>query len=127
LANLKRYDEAVAEIGRAVDLEPLSPRLQVNQSDIYYRAGHFDEALKVLRSPIIRSDNSTARTVSGLIHLKKADFGKAVAELRANVEADRCADNIAYLAYGCARRTEEEALTSLQNYNSVKTNILSQV
>ena len=123
LANLKRYDEAVSEIGRAVDLEPLSPRLQVNQSDIYYRAGRFDEALKVLRSPIIRSDNSAARTVSGLIHLKKADFGKALAELRANVEADRCADNIAYLAYGYARAGQkEEALASLQELQQLGKN-----
>jgi hypothetical protein len=49
-----------------------------------------------------------------LIHLKKADFGKAIAELRANVEADRSADNMAYLAYGYARAgRKEEALASL--------------
>jgi len=115
LSELKRFDEAVLEINRAVDLEPLSPRLQVNESNIYYLAGRLDEALKVLGSPIIRSDNSTARTISGFIHLKKADFGKAIAELRANEEADRCADSIAYLAYGYARAGQkEEALASLQ-------------
>jgi TolB-like protein/DNA-binding winged helix-turn-helix (wHTH) protein len=74
LANLKRYDEAVAEIGRAVDLEPLTPRLQVIQAYIYYAAGRLDDALKVLRSPIIGSDDMAARTFSGLIHLKKAEF-----------------------------------------------------
>jgi TolB-like protein/DNA-binding winged helix-turn-helix (wHTH) protein/Tfp pilus assembly protein PilF len=115
LSELKRFDEAVLEINHAVDLEPLSPRLQVTQSEIYYFAGRFDEALEVLRSPIISSDSSAAHTVSGLIHLKKADFGKAIAELSANVEADRCADSIAYLAYGYARAGQkEEALASLQ-------------
>ena len=114
LSEMKRFDEAVLEINRAVDLEPLSPRLQVNQSNIYYLAGRFDEALEILNSPIIRSDNSAARTVSGLIHIKKADFGKAIAELRANVEADRCADSIAYLAYAYARAgRNQEALASL--------------
>ena len=113
LANLKRYDEAVSEIRRAVDLEPLSARLQLTQSDIYYRAGRFDEALKILSSPIILSDDSTTRTVSGLIHVQKADFAKAIAQLHANVEADRCADNIAYLAYAYARAgRQEEALAS---------------
>jgi tetratricopeptide (TPR) repeat protein len=123
LANLKRYDEAVSEIGRAVDLEPLSPRLQVTQSDIYYLAGRLDEALKVLRSPTIGSDDFEARNISGLIHLKKADFGKAIAELRANVEADRCAESVAYLAYGYARAGKKaEALVSLQELQQLGKN-----
>jgi hypothetical protein len=50
-----------------------------------------------------------------LIHLKKADFGKTIAELRANVEEDRCVENIAYLAYRYARAgRKEEAFASLQ-------------
>ena len=115
LVNLKRYDEAVSEIGRAVDLEPLSPLLQVNQSYIYYVAGRFDDALRVLRSPVIRRDNIAARTFSALIHLKKTEFKTGIAELRANVHADRCVENLAYLAYAYALAgRKEEALASLR-------------
>ena len=123
LVNLKRYDEAILEIGRAVDLEPLSPRLQVNQSYIYYVAGRFDDALKVLSSPIIRSDDMAARTFSGLIHLKKAEFEAGIAELRANVETARCVDNLAYLAYAYAiAGRREEALSSVQELQQLAKN-----
>jgi TolB-like protein/DNA-binding winged helix-turn-helix (wHTH) protein/tetratricopeptide (TPR) repeat protein len=114
LGNLKRYDEAILEINRAVDLEPLSQRLYANQCQIYYLAGRFDEALLILNtSPILKRENPVARSISGKIHLKKADYRTAIPELRTNVELDRCAENLADLAYGYAlagRREEAVAI-----------------
>jgi adenylate cyclase len=57
LSDLKRHDEAILEINRAVDLE-LSQRLYANPCQIYYLAGRFDEALLFLNtSPILRREN----------------------------------------------------------------------
>jgi TolB-like protein/DNA-binding winged helix-turn-helix (wHTH) protein/tetratricopeptide (TPR) repeat protein len=114
LSNLKRYDEAILEINRAVDLEPLSQRLYANQCQIYYLAGRFDEALLILNtSPILKRENPVARSISGMIHLKKADYRTAIPEFRTNVEIDRCAQNLANLAYGyaVAGRREEAIAT----------------
>jgi TolB-like protein/DNA-binding winged helix-turn-helix (wHTH) protein/tetratricopeptide (TPR) repeat protein len=115
LGNLKRYDEAILEINRAVDLEPLSQRLYANQCQIYYLAGRFDEALLILNtSPILKRENPVARNISAMIHLKKADYRTAIPELRTNVELERCADNLAPLAYGYALAgRREEALAIL--------------
>jgi adenylate cyclase len=115
LSDLKRHDEAILEINRAVDLEPLSQRLYANQCQLYYLAGRFDEALVILNtSPILPRENPVARTLSGMIHLKKADYRTAIPELRTNVESDRCAYNLAYLAYGYAlAERREEALATL--------------
>lgn len=116
LSALKRYDEAALEVGQAVDLEPLSPRLQATQCRTYYLSGHFDQALQVLnKSPILRSDDSLARELSGMIHLKLGDYATALAELRANAESEGGdASDLAYLAYGYALAGRKgEALATL--------------
>jgi hypothetical protein len=60
-----------------------------------------------------------------MIHLKKTDYRAAIPELRTNV--DRCAYNLANLAYGYALAgRREEALASLYDSNSVNANTSSQ-
>ncbi len=123
LGNLKRYDEAISEIERAVDLEPLSPTLYAVQAGIYYFAGRFDQALQVLNaSPILRGDDSRARNLSGLIHLRKADYRTAIPELRANVDSKLVvSDDVAYLAYGYALAgRKEEAVANLRELQRLR-------
>ena len=44
LASRRRLDEAIAQLGRAVELDPLSLSLQANRALLDYFAGRYDEA-----------------------------------------------------------------------------------
>jgi eukaryotic-like serine/threonine-protein kinase len=49
LASRHRLDEAIAQVGRAVELDPLSIPLQANRALLDYFAGRYDEAERRLR------------------------------------------------------------------------------
>ena len=46
LANIKRFDDGLAEVKRAADLDPLSPIIGANYAVHYFLARRYDEALK---------------------------------------------------------------------------------
>jgi len=52
LASRRRLDEAIAQLGRAVELDPLSPGLQANRALLDYFAGRYDEAERRLRDAL---------------------------------------------------------------------------
>jgi eukaryotic-like serine/threonine-protein kinase len=49
LSAMGRHEEALREIGRALELDPLSPMINLNVGTTYYLAGRYDEALERLR------------------------------------------------------------------------------
>jgi serine/threonine-protein kinase len=65
LASRRRLDEAIAQLGRAVELDPLSLQLQTNRSLLDYFAGRYDEAEHGLRE-VLKSDSSDALAKWGL-------------------------------------------------------------
>jgi serine/threonine-protein kinase len=54
LASRRRLDEAIAQLGRAVELDPLSLSLQANRALLDYFAGRYDEAGSRLRGVLDR-------------------------------------------------------------------------
>src|SRR4029077_16109845 len=57
LASRRRIDEAIAQLERAVELDPLSLSLQANRALLDYFAGRYDEAGSRLRE-ILKSDST---------------------------------------------------------------------
>ncbi len=65
LASRRRLDEAIAQLGRAVELDPLSLSLQSNRALLDYFAGRYDQAEGRLRE-VLKSDSSDVLTKWGL-------------------------------------------------------------
>ena len=65
LASRRRLDEAIAQLTRAVELDPLSLALQANRALLDYFAGRYDAAEQRLRE-ILKSDSSDALARWGL-------------------------------------------------------------
>jgi tetratricopeptide (TPR) repeat protein len=65
LASRRRLDEAIAQLGRAVVLDPLSLSLQANGALLYYFAGRYGEADSLLRE-VLKSDSTDALAKWGL-------------------------------------------------------------
>jgi serine/threonine-protein kinase len=65
LASRRRLDEAIAQLGRAIELDPLSLSVQANLALLYYFAGRYDEAETRLRA-VLRNDSTDVTAVWGL-------------------------------------------------------------
>jgi len=65
LASRRRLDEAIAQLSRAVELDPLSLPLQANRALLDYFAGRYDEADVRLRE-VLKSDSTDALARWGL-------------------------------------------------------------
>ena len=65
LASRRRLDEAIAQLDRAVELDPLSLSLQANRALLDYFAGRYDVAASRLRE-ILKSDSTDALVKWGL-------------------------------------------------------------
>ena len=82
LASRRRFDEAIAQLGRAVELDPLSLPLQANRALLDYFAGRYAEADSALRK-ILRSDSTdvVARWGLALVAEQEGKFDEAIALL----------------------------------------------
>ena len=65
LASRRRLDEAIAQLGRAVELDPLSLALYANRALLDYFAGRYDEANSRLRE-VLKSDSTDVLAKWGL-------------------------------------------------------------
>jgi TolB-like protein/DNA-binding winged helix-turn-helix (wHTH) protein/Tfp pilus assembly protein PilF len=52
MARVGRFDDALAESGRAIALDPVSPGSLTNRAMIFFRAGRFDEAIRTSRQAL---------------------------------------------------------------------------
>jgi DNA-binding winged helix-turn-helix (wHTH) protein/TolB-like protein/Tfp pilus assembly protein PilF len=79
LTTLGRYDEGLAEINKARELDPRSADLGVPLFAILEKRGEFDEALKVLQATLeMDEDSQFARRGIGKIHLLKGEYAKVI-------------------------------------------------
>ena len=65
LASRRRLDEAIAQLGRAVELDPLSLALHANRALLDYFAGRYDEAEGRLRE-VLKTDSTDVLAKWGL-------------------------------------------------------------
>ncbi len=83
LSALGRFDEAVAEIKRAQELDPLSLIINGNAGYVYYLAREYDLAVEQLRRTIELDPNFVpARWYLGEVYWQMARRREAIAELR---------------------------------------------
>jgi eukaryotic-like serine/threonine-protein kinase len=65
LASRRRLDEAIAQLGRAIELDPLALSVQANLALLHYFAGRYDEAETRLRA-VLRRDSTDVTAIWGL-------------------------------------------------------------
>jgi len=125
LLALGRFDEAIAEGARAVELDPLSPIINVNQANNYIIAGRYDEAIQQIRKALeLDPEFGYAHSNLGLALELKGDLPGAIAEFRRAHQLDGDALSLAYLGnlYGKTGNVTEAAniLTELEQLTKTK-------
>ena len=81
LAALGRMNEAVAEVKRARQTDPVSPIINTDVAEMLFWARRYDEALQQARATIDLDPNfAHAHRVLGLIYREKNMFPEAIAE-----------------------------------------------
>ena len=65
LASRRRLDEAIAQLARAVELDPLSLELRANRALLDYFAGRYDEAARRLKE-VLQTDSTDVLATWGL-------------------------------------------------------------
>jgi len=111
LVKTGRRDEGVAHARRAVELDPLSPIVNINEAQVLYWARRYDKAREaVLRTLNLAPDFFPAHYYLGLIHLQTGNPTEGIEELRkaANLSAgnELVSGALAY-AYGRSGRADE--------------------
>lgn len=82
LAAMRRPDEAIREIHRALELDPLSLPINQNAGFVYLQANQYDEAFQQLRKALeINPDSEVAHGYLALAHKWKGEYSRALAEL----------------------------------------------
>ncbi|HEY7028526.1 MAG TPA: protein kinase [Gemmatimonadales bacterium] len=82
LASRRRLDEAIAQLGHAVELDPLSLSLQTNRALLYYFAGRYDDAQQQLMA-VLKSDSTDrlARWGLALVAEQEGRVNETIASL----------------------------------------------
>ena len=90
LATLSRFDEALAKLKRAQELEPLSISINLNVADIYFAKGNFEAAVEQCRRTIDLDPNwYYPHQYLALGYLKQGRDAEAVAEAEKSVELSK--------------------------------------
>jgi serine/threonine protein kinase/Flp pilus assembly protein TadD len=101
LTMLGRHDEAIMEMRRALELDPLSLIINTNAAWIYYFARRHDEAIEQFRKTLDMDPNyAMARARLGDTYIQKAMNQEAVIELRKAVSlSPESTEILAHLGY----------------------------
>jgi TolB-like protein/DNA-binding winged helix-turn-helix (wHTH) protein len=87
LAALGRHGEAIAEVGKAVSLDPLSPSIGADLAEELLVAHRFDEAITQSRKTLILDPFfAPAHYVLGQALVQKHVYNEAIAELQKAIE-----------------------------------------
>jgi tetratricopeptide (TPR) repeat protein len=80
---MKRFDEAILEGKRAVELDPLSPMINTSYASFFYRARRYDEAISQLKKILeMYPEFDIAQIRLGKCYLQKEMFVEALNELK---------------------------------------------
>ena len=101
LATQGRFDEAVGEANRALELDYFSPVTRTQVGQVLYRARRYDEAIAALRKTLDLEPNFTAaHYYLGQCHLMKGNRDEAVVEFKRALNiAPNTPDFIAMIGY----------------------------
>jgi len=115
LSMLGHFDEAMAEIKRAQQLDPLSPIISVNAGNLYVLKGDLNPGIEEFKKVIELDPNfPIAHGFLGCAYLKHGHEPEAIAELQKGVElSGRASQELGFLGYGygaLGKRAEAGAL-----------------
>jgi TolB-like protein/DNA-binding winged helix-turn-helix (wHTH) protein/Flp pilus assembly protein TadD len=80
---MSKWEEAIAEIEQARQLDPLSIIINANIGFVYYHARRFDDAIAAERTALeLDSNNPVAYEYMGLAYLEKKMYEEAITNLR---------------------------------------------
>ncbi len=79
LAYLGRHEEAIKEILRARELDPLSPRINANVGYLFYFARKYDRAFEELKKSIeLFPEHLVNYNITGQVYAKMGRYGEAI-------------------------------------------------
>jgi serine/threonine-protein kinase len=106
LASRRRLDEAIAQLARAVELDPLSLELRANRALLDYFAGRYDEAEHRLKE-VLQTDSTDVLATwgLGLVAEQEGRLDQAIAILEPVVGASLNRKSSLGHTYGVAGRT----------------------
>ncbi|MDV3278365.1 MAG: tetratricopeptide repeat protein [Nitrososphaerales archaeon] len=110
LGHVGRFEEAISEVQRAQELDPLSPRIHCNASEEYLFARQYDKAIEAAERALeLDSNYGGAHGYRAFALVEKGMYGDAIKEFQ---EADRLAGGRATSGrlghvYGLSGRTAE--------------------
>ena len=101
LSAMGRVEEAIVEIKRAQDLEPLSLFINSDVGSALYRAGQHDQAIAQLRKTIeLDPTFGYAHYNLGVVYEKKGMYDAAIDEMRKAVELSKTAPDLILASLG---------------------------
>jgi TolB-like protein/DNA-binding winged helix-turn-helix (wHTH) protein/Tfp pilus assembly protein PilF len=117
LSLLGRYDEAIAEMRRAENLDPLSLIINSDLAELLGLAHSYDESIRQSRKTIEMDPNfALAHNQLAQAYLQKQMYEEAVAELQKAVrlsgDSPTCIANLARAYVAAGKRSEAEKLLS---------------
>jgi TolB-like protein/DNA-binding winged helix-turn-helix (wHTH) protein/Flp pilus assembly protein TadD len=116
LTRVGRFEEAVAESGRAVALDPISASSLNNRAMVFFRSRRYDEAIRSSRQALdLDPTMVNALWWEGLSYAGKSDFPKAIASLTKAVAMDNGPLFRALLGHVYGRAGDKEKARGILN------------
>jgi eukaryotic-like serine/threonine-protein kinase len=105
LSVLGRHDDAIKEIRRAAELDPLRLHTKVTLGAAYYNARRYHEATDALQAALALEPSSpVAYAWLGIVQAAQGSYGRATASYRRAIElGDNTTSTRAYYGYALAR------------------------
>jgi tetratricopeptide (TPR) repeat protein len=104
LAAAKRFDEALTELRRAEELDPLSPIIGTNLGDVLVHARRYDEAIAQYKRTLSLEPNfAYAHQALGWAYGFKGMYPEAIAETRKSFELNHDPQTQGYLGLWLAK------------------------
>jgi len=133
LSHIGRNEEAIAEMRKAENLDPLSLIINADLAELLVLARSYDESIQQSRKTIEMDPNfALAHNQLGQAYFQKQMYGPAIAELEKSVQlsggSPTCIANLARAYAASGRRSEAEKLLSdLKKRSSPSASLASQI
>jgi TolB-like protein/Tfp pilus assembly protein PilF len=104
LSALKRHDEAISELKRAVEIEPLNASLYANQALVYANAHRYTNAMESVNAARTISGSSKSwNGILGMLHIYQGMYEQGLQEIRSGAAEPPRIDDLLQLAYALGR------------------------
>ncbi|CAN5323605.1 hypothetical protein BH20ACI2_BH20ACI2_11450 [soil metagenome] len=114
--NVKRYDECIAELRLAENLDPLSPIITTNLGDAFVHARRYDEGIAEYKRTLVRNPTfAYAHSALAKAYGVTGRYPEAVAEMRTAIELNKTSSAKGWLALWLAKSGNRDEALKLLN------------